>query len=131
MLIGIDGNEANTGRNVGIGEFSFELLKQFEKYQGESIKYQVYLKSEPLAELPEAREGFEYKVFGPGKMWTQFALPLQLFMTRQKPDVFFTPSHYAPRFSPVPSVISIMDVAYLKYPEYFAEKDLYQLKNWT
>jgi glycosyltransferase involved in cell wall biosynthesis len=131
--IGIDGNEANTGRNVGIGEYASELLMQFSNFQFpiSNFQFQIYLKNKPHDSLPEEREGWEYTVFGPGKMWTQFALPVRLFTTRNKPDLFFTPSHYAPRFSPVPTVISLMDVAYLKYPEYFAEKDLYQLKNWT
>ena len=64
-------------------------------------------------------------------MWTQFALPVHLFLQKNKPDVFFTPTHYAPRFSPVPTVVSVMDLSFLRFPELFAEKDLYQLKNWT
>ena len=131
MIIGIDGNEANTGKNVGIGEYAFELLQEFEKFKVQNVKFKVFFKNEPLKSLPSERKGWEYTIFGPGKMWTQFALPVKLFLERTKPDVFFTPSHYAPRFSPVPTVISIMDVAYLKFPEYFAERDLYQLKNWT
>lgn len=131
MIIGIDGNEANTGKNVGIGEFAFETLLELAKLKVQSAKFKIYLKNEPFTTLPEEREGWQYSVFGPGKMWTQFALPVKLFLQGTKPDVFFTPSHYAPRFSPVPTVISIMDVAYLKFPEYFAERDLYQLKNWT
>ncbi len=131
MLIGIDGNEANTGRNVGIGEFAYETLKEIEGFDREDIDFRLYFKNKPLKTLPEERKGWEYIVFGPRKMWTQFALPVKLFLERPKPDVFFTPSHYAPRLSPSPTVISIMDVAYLKFPEYFAERDLYQLKSWT
>lgn len=131
MIIGIDGNEANTGKNVGIGEFAFELLREFERFRVPATAFTIYLKSAPLEVLPRERDGWKYEVFGPKKLWTQFALPLKLFFSPKKPDVFFTPSHYLPRFSPVPTVMSIMDVAYLKFPEYFAEKDLYQLKNWT
>ena len=29
MIIGIDGNEANVERKVGIGEYAYELLMQF------------------------------------------------------------------------------------------------------
>ncbi len=131
IKIGIDGNEANTGKNVGIGEFASELLSQFEKFQISNFKFQIFLKSIPIDNLPAEREGWKYFVFGPKKLWTQIALPMKLFSMRKKPDVFFTPSHYAPRFSPVPTVISIMDLAYLRFPEYFAKRDLKQLTSWT
>lgn len=131
MIIGIDGNEANTGRNVGIGEFAFELLTQFEQMRPQGVTFEVFMKDDPLKSLPRERKGWDYRVFGPRKMWTQFALPLKLFMSSPKPDVFFSPTHYAPRFSPVPTVTSVMDLAYIHFPEYFAEKDLYQLKHWT
>ena len=64
-------------------------------------------------------------------MYTQWRLPLELYLSKNKPDVFFTPGHYAPRFSPIPTVISIMDLAFLRYPDQFKKRDLYQLINWT
>lgn len=131
MIIGIDGNEANVERKVGISEYAFELLRQFAKLNIAGCEFRVYLKERPRPEMPAERDGFKYIVFGPKKLWTQFALPFKLFTSFKKPDVFFTPSHYAPRFSPVPTAIAIMDVAYLKFPNLFNEKDLYQLKNWT
>ena len=33
MNIGIDGNEANIEKKVGIGEFAYELILQFAKFQ--------------------------------------------------------------------------------------------------
>ena len=33
MIIGIDGNEANVEKKVGIGEYAYELLVQFHKSQ--------------------------------------------------------------------------------------------------
>jgi len=89
------------------------------------------LKEKPLQDLPEETKGWRYRVFGPKKFWTQFALPLNLYLKRPRPDVFFTPTHYAPRFCPAPSVISIMDLSFFKFPEMFKKKDLVQLKSWT
>ncbi len=131
MLIGIDGNEANVEKRVGVSEFAFELLSQFKRHQVSDIKYQVYLKSQLNGQLPEQSEGFRYRIFGPGKAWTQWRLPLDLYIHRPRPDVFFTPSHYSPRFSPIPTVVSVMDLSYIYYPELFNKSDLYQLKNWT
>ena len=129
MLIGIDGNEANIKNRVGIGQFAFNVIKTLEKIdQGNS--YFIYLKAPPLPDLPREREGWRYRIFGPGKLWTQIALPVKLFTQGEKLDVFYSPSHYSPRFSPFPTVISIMDLGHHHNPEQFAKKDLYQLTKW-
>jgi glycosyltransferase involved in cell wall biosynthesis len=130
MIIGIDGNEANVNHRVGIGEYASELLLQFAKYQISNIKYQIYLKDRPREDLPKERDGWRYRVIGPSKLWTQIGLPFDLYFHKPRPDVFFSTTHYAPRFSPAPTVISIMDLSYIHYPEMFRPIDLYQLRNW-
>lgn len=129
MVIGIDGNEANIDRKVGIGEYAYELLLQFAKAK-EDVKFEVYLKENPRIEMPVPTSNFKYRIVGPKKLWTQFGLPLNLFIEK-RPDVFFTPTHYAPRFSPIPTAISIMDLSFIHFPNLFAKRDLYQLTNWT
>jgi glycosyltransferase involved in cell wall biosynthesis len=131
MLIGIDGNEANVENKVGIGEYAYELLRQFERLKINDLGFRIYLKNDPRPDMPQSRDGWEYRVIGPKKMWTQFALPFNLLLDSKRPDVFFSPSHYAPRFSMVPTAISIMDLSYLHFPELFTKHDLYQLVNWT
>ena len=133
MLIGIDGNEANVERKVGIGEYAFELIKQFYELRmtNDELCFVIYLKELPREEMPKGDERWQYKVIGPKKMWTQLALPLHLFIGNPRPDVFFTPSHYAPRFAIMPTAISIMDLSYIHFPQLFNKHDLYQLTNWT
>lgn len=131
MIIGIDGNEANVKEKVGVGRYAFELLRQFKEAPSSKLQFQIYLKDKPLADLPEEIDWWQYRVVGPRKFWTQIGLPFNLFFHQTRPDVFFTPAHYAPRFSPCPRVISIMDLSFLRYPEMFKKSDLYQLKNWT
>lgn len=133
MIIGIDGNEANVHKRVGISEYAFELLSQFSgrEFESNNVRFVVYLKEKPLSTMPRENKFFEYRVITPGKLWTQWRLPLDLFFHRPRPDVFFSMTHYAPRFSPVPTIISVMDVSYLRFPEMFNADDLYQLRNWT
>lgn len=131
MIIGIDGNEANVEKRVGIGRYAYELLMQFARKSGPRLKFQIYLKSDPLPDMPPGADFWQYKILKPGKLWTQWRLPLELFVAADKPDVFFSPSHYAPRFSLVPTVVSIMDLSYIYFPQLFEKNDLYQLKNWT
>lgn len=137
MIIGIDGNEANVEKRLGVGEIAYQLMLKFSVFVRQSTdqfskhKFIVYLKDKPLEDLPQVNEKWDYRVIKPGKMWTQWRLPLDLYLHKPRPDVFFTPTHYAPRFSPVPTVISIMDLAYVYFPELFKQRDLYKLENWT
>lgn len=131
MIIGIDGNEANVKDKVGISEYSFELLQQFRDLPTAGIQFEIFLKSKPREDMPKRQENWHYRTIGPKKLWTQFALPKHLYLVKPRPDVFFTPTHYAPRFSPLPTAISIMDLSYIHFPELFRRRDLYKLKNWT
>jgi len=142
LLIGIDGNEANIKNRVGVGKYAYEVLWQLYKNQKSKIKnqkynlkFKIYLKDKPRNDLPLEDDWWQYQVVGPRKLWTQIGLPLALLkdcrLKGRQINVFFTPTHYAPRFCPCPRVISIMDLSFLHFPEMFRKKDLYQLKNWT
>ncbi len=120
MTIGINGNEANVTHRVGIGQYAFELLRHFPKLR-------VYLSSQPLSDMPD----MDYQVIPGHGLWTLTSLQKQLISEKDRPAVFFTPTHYAPLYLPMPSVISIMDMSFERFPQYFNKKDLYQLKYWT
>lgn len=137
MLIGIDGNEANVGERVGVNVWAVELLWQFkrmrDKGQGikEDTKFVVYLFQKPLSDMPPETESWQYRVIGPGRFWTRWRLPLDLYVHQPRPDVFLSLSHYTPQFSPMPTVMSIMDVSFLKFPEAFKPAVRWQLADWT
>src|SRR5438034_8545773 len=114
MLIGIDGNEANVQKRVGISEYAYQLLLEFAKIRTNET-FIVYLKDFSREDMPKETSWWQYKIVKPRKFWTQVGLPLQLLLEHPKPSVFFTPSHYAPRFSPMPCAIAIMDVAYMRF----------------
>lgn len=130
MQIGIDGNEANVPQKVGSNVYAFQVLNNLAKLNSPH-NYKIYLRSNPLSFLPLENKNWHYEVFGPRKFWTQIALPLKLFLEKEKPSVFYSPGHYAPRFSSSPSVVTILDTSYLFYPQYFNKKDLLQLKSWS
>jgi len=130
MLIGIDGNEANTKIRVGVGQYAYNLLLELHK-QNKDDHYYIFLKEAPLSDLPPQNEHWHYLVFGPKFLWTKIALPLRLLFSSKKLNLFYSPSHYSPLFSPFPTIPTIHDIGYLKYQDQFTKKDLYQLINWT
>jgi len=131
FVFGIDANEANlTAKRVGSNQFAFGLLKALYKIDKKN-KYVIYLSSPLKKDLPAARRNWSYRVIPPPKFWTQWRLPLDLYFHQPRPDVFLSLSHYGPRFSPVPNVVTVTDLGFLKFPEQFLTKDLWQLTNWT
>lgn len=133
MFIGIDGNEANVVNRVGSNHYAQAMLKALANYPGED-RFVIYLKSEPLADLPPSVPNrWEYRVIKPQKLWTQWRLPLDLYFHAPRPQVFYTPGHYAPRFCPVPTLITILDLAFIRFPNLFLQyvRGTGQLKSWT
>ncbi len=129
MLIGIDANEANIKNRVGINMYAFHLLHALHK--NTTHKFIIYLKNQPLSDLPKERANWVYRVLPFPKLWTQTRLPFDLYFHQPRPDVFLSLTHYGPRFCPIPNVISIMDLGFLSFPDQFTSKDLNQLKLWT
>lgn len=130
MIIGVDGNEANVERRVGVSVYALNLLKFFNKKACSQCSFEVYLKNPLLKDLPKENKYFRYCLINGKFLWSQIYLPLYLYCQKNI-DVYFSPAHYLPRFCPVPQVVTIHDLAYLYYPEDFIKKDLWQLKNWT
>lgn len=126
----IDGYEANVPQRLGSSQVAFELLKNFEEYDFDN-DYTVVLPESPVFDMPKERNGFRYKILKPKKLWTRIALPFALYVSKQKPDLIFSPTHYIPRFSPIKRVGMIFDLSFLYFPQMFQRKDLYQLINWS
>jgi len=130
MKIWIDGYEANTPQRLGSSQVAFELIKHLEKLDHKN-DYTIFLPNSPLDDLPNERDGWKYQILKPKKLWTKIALPLALYSSKEKPDLFFSPTHYIPRFSPVKRIATIFDLAYFHFPEMFKKGDLWKLTNWT
>ncbi|KKU83791.1 MAG: Glycosyl transferase group 1 [Microgenomates group bacterium GW2011_GWA2_47_8] len=131
MMIAIDGYEANVPERVGIGRYAYEILRYLYLLHDTHHTYRIYLPNSPLSDMPPETPWWQYRILQPKKLWTLFRLPFALASDRPKADVIFSPTHYIPRFTHVPKVMSIMDVSYLHYPELFKSDDLYQLTHWT
>ena len=118
---------------MGSNVYAFELLQALEEKTRDNptIAVTVLLSSPAKSFLPVERQGWKYQLVGSQKFWTQWALPLHLFAKRKPYDIFFTPGHYAPRIASIPYVSSVMDTAYLDYPEQFTPRDRVQLTDWT
>ena len=135
MIIGFDGNEANVEERVGVNVYAFEILwglYNLVKKNYQDIRLIVYLSSKPCNDLPKEDKNLSYRVI-PGKnLWVITKLMPSLYFNKgDRPDVFYTPSHYLPLVFTIPLVCSIMDLGYLEFSEQFRKRDYWQLKLWT
>jgi len=137
MIIAIDGYEANVDKRVGIGRYAYEILRhiylirQNTAGNKESIQFRIYLPDKPKLDMPKETYWWQYRVVWPGRFFTVLGLPLRLMIDRPQADVVFSPTHYIPRFTAIPRLMSIMDLSYLTYPHLFRKKDFHQLLHWT
>lgn len=131
--LAIDGNEANVNNRVGSNIYAWKILSELHQLTNKSKHWciTVLLAHPKLADLPKARANWRYLYVQPSRLWTQWALPIHLFLHRHDYDLFFTPGHYAPRISTIPYMSSVMDLAYLHFPDQFRPEDLLQLRSWT
>lgn len=128
MNIGIDGYEANVAERVGIGRYAYEILMHLYPLT-KNHRVTIFLPEKPRSDMPPESDRWKYKIGSPVKFWTFIGLPIA--MKKEKLDVMYSPTHYIPRFTSVSRAMAIMDISYLKYPELFKAKDLYQLRRWT
>lgn len=133
MIIGIDGNEANIENRVGSSEYAYALINTFYRicFDGNSdTKFIIYLKDKPKGFLPKEKKGFKYRILPGNRLWIFKNLLPELYGNK-KPDVFFSPNHYLPIFTPIPQVCTIHDLGYLIFSEQFKKYDFWQLKIWS
>lgn len=130
MRIWIDGYEANVKDRLGSGQVAFELLKNIEEIDKEN-EYTILLPDEPFEDLPKEREKWNYKKLSINRFKTILGIPLTYLFSSHKPDIFFSPTHYIPRFINCKKVGTIFDLSYIHFPEMFGKADLYKLTNWS
>lgn len=134
MVVGIDGNEANITNRVGVNVYAYEILKALHrklKISQNSDKLIVYLKNDPLEDLPKEDRHLEYRVLKGRSLWIIRKLTPELVKKGREFDVFFSPNHYVPIISKCPLVCAVMDVDYLNNSGQFKMKDFWQLKIWS
>ncbi len=133
LHIGIDANEANIDSRVGSNVYAFKLLEALEKLTRDdhTVQFTLFLTESAKPGMPLERQGWKYMLVTPKRFATQWGLSLALFRLRKQIQLFFSPGHYAPRLCPIPYISSVMDLAFLYFPQQFKQSDLWQLRLWT
>ena len=117
MLIGIDASRANEEKKTGVGWYAYFLIEELKKLKIENLRFVLYTREPLRGELAELPENWTVKVlkWWPGRFWTQIRLSWEMLW--HAPDVLFIPAHVFPIIHPKKTVMTIHDVAALKFPQ--------------
>lgn len=117
MIIGIDASRANVAKKTGVGWYAWHVIQELKKIMPEEIWVVLYTDKPLQGELAELPESWEERVLGwkPGRLWTQFRLSWEMLVHR--PDVLWIPAHVFPIIHPKKTVMTLHDIAAVKFPE--------------
>lgn len=121
MRIAINVNELTLDQNTGVKIYTAEILRALSGIDGEN-HYILYSASK----LPEIYgKNFENKVVKTSfPFWTYTKLPV--LAKKDKPDIFFMPIQSTPFWKKpedIKLVVTVHDVAFRIFPDYFTAKD--------
>ncbi len=120
MLIGIDASRANKPVKTGVEWYAFHLIQALKQAtKGDRHQWVLYTRKPltgPLAELPE--NWYEVRAgWWPKYLWTQVRMSWEMW--RRPVEVLFVPAHVLPPIRPEKSVVTIHDVAFRRFPQFF------------
>lgn len=116
MIIGIDASSLTLPHPTGVQRYSEYIIRHL-LLVGDKCTFRLYT-PKALAE-PFAKHQVILKA---PRAWTQIRLPLELLI--HQPDVFFQPAYMLPPFLLCPSVVTVHDLGFLRYPGAYSESQI-------
>ncbi len=115
MLIGIDASRATVAQRTGTEGYSLHIIRGLIAQGGEH-RFRLYFRDDPPAGLFPEQVSVETVIIRQPRFWTHRGLGPAV--RRDPPDVLFIPAHVVPwpHVAKVPTVVTIHDVGYLRYP---------------
>lgn len=127
MRIAIQAADLDAPRIDGTRVYIYNLLKYFGSLDAKS-EFFVYHKKEFNPELvPPEFPNYKIKKINFPALWTQARFAWEL--RKDKPDVLWMPMHNIPlvRSKKMKTFVTVHDLAYKYFPDYFPKKDLLKL----
>ncbi len=115
MLIGIDASRANQEKKTGVGWYAYHLLQELKKITPDNVRVVLYTDKPLRGELAVLPANWSEKVlhWPLQRLWTQIRLSWEMFIN--PPDILFIPAHVFPIIHPHKTVMTVHDVAALRF----------------
>lgn len=117
MIIGIDASRANNAQKTGVEWYAFFLIEEMKKIVPESVNVVLYSEKPLEGDLGVLPANWSSKVlrWPPRRFWTQIRMSYEMLF--HAPDVLFVPAHVFPLIHPRKTVMTVHDVAALRFPK--------------
>jgi len=126
MLIGINAKAAFHYPVTGLEEYTVRLISNLaaeaKRQRLRTLFYAPRFVHDDMPDVP-------LHTLRASRMWTQGRLALEFFL--HPPDVFFNPEQILPFFSPAKSVVTVHDIAFEMYPQYYPRRHRWYLHRVT
>jgi glycosyltransferase involved in cell wall biosynthesis len=120
MQIAIDALEVSLNKRVGMGNYADNLIRSLALID-QNNNYTLYVNRLQNEYDLIKQENFKYKKLNSPlirSFWSQCRLPLELMF--KKPDILHLPTgHKVPFNCPAHTLVTIHDLAFVKFPQYF------------
>ncbi|OGH85596.1 MAG: hypothetical protein A2493_03375 [Candidatus Magasanikbacteria bacterium RIFOXYC12_FULL_33_11] len=126
MKIGIDVSYVNNDQKTGVEWYVVYLLEKLKKIIPKEYEVILYTSRPLLNDLAiNLPENWKEKILSwpPKIFWTQLRLSFEMFF--HKPDIFFVPAHVCPFIHPKNTIVTIHDIASLRFPKSYSK-----IENW-
>ena len=129
MTIAIDARSLE-GQKTGVGRYLINLLEYWKDER--DIRFILYFQnSVPEDKILKSQNFIKKIIENPinlksNAFWQHFSLPTAL--KKDRPNFFFSPSYLLPFLCPIKSAVTIHDISYEAYPEWFLPSNRILLK---
>lgn len=117
MKLAIDASRANNEKRTGVENYAFHVIQELKKILPPGITVILYSREALKGQLAEFPRHWSSKVlhWPPKRLWTQLRLSFEMLI--HKPDMLFIPAHVFPFIHPAKTIMTVHDIAALRYPE--------------
>ncbi|MCC6190725.1 MAG: glycosyltransferase family 4 protein [Anaerolineales bacterium] len=121
MHIGLDASRVTVARRTGTERYARRLIEALLA-QPSPHTFSLYFRDPPppgwppVPASPGARAP-TLRVIPFPRLWTHLRLSFELLARRPRPDALFVPAHVLPLVHPLPTVVTIHDLGYRRFPQ--------------
>lgn len=128
MIIGIDASRATLAHRTGTEQYAYHLIQALGALASADFRLRLYTHQAPQGESWPDTPFVETRLIPLPRLWTHLRLAAEI--SRHPPHLLFVPAHVLPLFCPVPSVVTVHDLAYRFYPETYTASQRWYL-DWS
>lgn len=129
MNIAVEADRANFKVKTGVEYYAANLVLEWSKLNSPNT-FTILLRSKPLDPFLNLAKNFVIKVMPFPIFWTQIRMSLDCLVNKY--DRLFIPASALPIIHPKKSIVTIHDLAWIKYPETFTwfNRNFLQWSTW-